>query len=269
MVRIAIAQIRSTDSAEANLHISEDLIQQASSEGAQAIFFPEASDYICSDGARCKQLCQPIEYSIFVQGLRKQARKYKLPVAVGIHEPCTDAENTRVKNTLVWINEAGEVLHRYQKVHMLEMKLSDGPQIHEGDFCQPGRSVLSPFETPIGRVGAMICFDLRFPSLAQKLVSMGAEILIYPSAFVPNTGELHWIPLLQARAIECQAYVIAPDQVGQHNEQRSSYGHSVVIDPWGRIIAQLGSEENVLAYAEIDREQVKHARQSLFLRKRE
>jgi predicted amidohydrolase len=192
-----------------------------------------------------------------------------MPMAVGIHEPCNDVENTRVKNMLIWINESGEVLHCYQKLHMLEMNLPGGPEIHESDFCQPGESVLAPFETPIGQVGAMICFDLRFPLLAQKLVSMGAEVLIYPSAFVPTTGELHWIPLLQARAIECQAYVIAPDQVGKHNEQRSSYGHSVVIDPWGRVIAQLESEENVLVYAEIDREQVKLARQSLPLKRRQ
>ncbi|KAJ6206748.1 carbon-nitrogen hydrolase, partial [Bipolaris maydis] len=265
----AVAQIRSAESMEKNLSISKDLVRQASKAGAQAIFFPEASDYICSNTKRSLELCQSVEQSVFVQGLQEQAKEYVLSIAVGIHEPSADIKSKRVRNTLIWISDTGEVLHRYQKVHMLEMNLLDGPKIQESNFCEPGESILPPFETPVGQAGAMICFDLRFPSLAQKLVSMGAEVLIYPSAFVPDTGKIHWIPLLQARAIECQAYVIAPDQVGQHNEKRSSYGHSVVIDPWGRIIAQLGSEENVLLYADIDPEQIRLARQSLRLRKRE
>jgi predicted amidohydrolase len=195
--------------------------------------------------------------------------RYAIPIAVGIHEPSTDIKSTRMRNTLVWISEYGEILHRYEKLHMLEMDIPGGPVIHESEFCQPGQVVLAPFDSPIGRIGAMICYDLRFPSLAQKLVSMGAEVLIYPSAFVPATGQIHWIPLLQARAIECQAYVIAADQVGRHNEQRSSYGHSIVIDPWGHIVAHLGTQEDVLMYAEIDPEQVGSARQNLPLSKRE
>lgn len=117
----------------------------------------------------------------------------------------------------------------------------------------------------------MICFDLRFPEIALSLRRQGAEILLYPSAFTVPTGKAHWLPLLRARAIECQCYVIAAAQVGKHNEKRESYGHSIVIDPWGEVVAELGGEgkgEPEVVLAEIDLERVRRVREQQPLKRR-
>jgi deaminated glutathione amidase len=113
----------------------------------------------------------------------------------------------------------------------------------ESNTTEPGNEILPPFESSIGRIGSMICFDLRFPELSLALRRQKADILLYPSAFTVPTGKAHWLPLLRARAIECQAYVIAAAQVGQHNTRRTSYGHSVVIDPWGGVVSELSAEK--------------------------
>lgn len=133
----------------------------------------------------------------------------------------------------------------------------------ESKTTEPGNEILPPFETSIGKVGSMICFDLRFPEIALALRRQQADVILYPSAFTVPTGKVHWRPLLQARAIECQAYTIAAAQVGAHNEKRTSYGHSIIIDPWGEILAELGGEktdEPEVVFAEIDLETVKEVR---------
>lgn len=141
----------------------------------------------------------------------------------------------------------------------------------ESNIIEPGSSILPPFESPVGKIGATICFDLRFPEISLSLKRQGAEILLYPSAFTPKTGKAHWMPLLRARAIECEAYVIAAAQVGAHNEKRTSYGHSVVIDPWGEVIGELSGEkfdEPGLILAEIDLQKVAKTRKEMPLLRR-
>ena len=198
--------------------------------------------------------------SPFVIGLREDAKKHSLPISVGVHEPSDDPQSKRIKNTLLWIDEQGEIAHRYQKLHLFDLDLSQdgGPVLKESTTTEPGNKILPPFKTSLGNVGAMICFDLRFPEISLTLKRQNADVLLYPSAFTVPTGKAHWLPLLRARAIECQAYVIAAAQVGAHNEKRVSYGHSIVIDPWGEVVAELGGEtkdepEMVLADINLDR----------------
>ncbi len=141
----------------------------------------------------------------------------------------------------------------------------------ESATIEAGNEILPPFETAVGKVGAMICFDLRFPEISLALKRQGADVLLYPSAFTVPTGKVHWLPLLRARAIECQAYVIAAAQVGKHNEKRASYGHSVVIDPWGEVVAELGGEGEggpEVVFAEIDLERVREVRGKMPLLRR-
>ncbi|PSN72688.1 nitrilase [Corynespora cassiicola Philippines] len=277
----AIGQLRSTDSLLDNLEKCKALVRKASEAGAAALFLPEATDYIASNAADTISLAQPVTSSPFVLGLQAEAKKYNLPISVGIHEPTTDG--TRVKNTLIWISASGHLTHRYQKLHLFNIQLpNNGPMQRESDRVEPGDTLSDPYPTPVGKVGPMICFDLRFVEQALALRHRGAQVLLYPSAFTVPTGRAHWEVLLRARAVEAQAYVIAAAQVGWHDEakKRRSYGHGMIVDPWGKVVARLGgvgedgSEDGLgegegeIAVADIDLELVEKVRREMPLLRR-
>ncbi|TVY68650.1 putative hydrolase nit2 [Lachnellula suecica] len=150
------------------------------------------------------------------------------------------------------------------------MDLKDGPRARESDTFEEGMEIPKPFETPVGLVGLLICFDLRFPEVGLSQKRQGAQIITYSSAFTVPTGKAHWEILLRARAIETQAYVVAAAQAGWHNEKRVSYGHSLVISPWGNVVAELGGEFNgpEIATAVIDLSLVKSIRAQVPLKRR-
>ena len=235
------------------------------------MFLPEASDYVGGSPDETISLCKPVHQSPFVLGLQEDAKKHTLPISVGIHEPSDDPQSKRIKNTLLWINEKGEIAHRYQKVHLFDLEIPGGPVLKESNVIEPGNKILPPYDTAIGQIGAMICFDLRFPEIALALKRQQADVLLYPSAFTVPTGKAHWLPLLRSRAIECQAYVIAAAQVGAHNDTRRSYGHSIVIDPWGEVLAELGGEkkdEPEVIFAKVDLGLVAETRKKIPLLRR-
>jgi predicted amidohydrolase len=176
-----------------------------------------------------------------------------------------------MKNTLLWIDEHGKITQRYQKLHLFDLEIPGGPVMKESNIIEPGNEILPPFDTVVGRIGAMICFDLRFPEISLSLKRQKADILLYPSAFTVETGKAHWLSLLRARAIECECFVIAAAQVGAHNPKRTSYGHSIVISPWGEVMAELGGEkkdEPEVMLVEIDLGQCREMRQRLPLLRR-
>ncbi|KUJ16370.1 carbon-nitrogen hydrolase [Mollisia scopiformis] len=237
---------------------------------AQALFLPEASDYISHSLAETLSLVRPIEDSIYVKGLQKEAKDNKLAINAGIHEPGDDKKSGKIKNTSIWISEDGEIIERYKKLHLFDMNLTNGPQAHESDVFEEGMEIVPPLQTPVGLVGLLICFDLRFPEVPLSLKRQGAQIITYPSAFTVPTGKAHWEILLRARAIETQSYVVAAAQAGHHNEQRVTYGHSLIIGPWGDILAELGGEFNgpEIATATIDLTVVNKLRQEVPLKRR-
>ncbi|KAJ4353324.1 Carbon-nitrogen hydrolase [Didymosphaeria variabile] len=224
-----------------NLSQCTTLIQKASAAGAKALFLPEASDYIASGKAsETVSLAKPVETSEFVIGIQEQAKKQKLPVNVGVHEPT--ASGGKVKNTLLWIDAEGQITHRYQKLHLFDVEIKDGPILKESNGVERGSRIEDPVDTPVGKVA-------------------------------------HWETLLRARAIETQSYVIAAAQVGCHNEERTrrSYGHSMIVDPWGKVLAELGGEEDEkgrgldvgeIALAEIDLEYLEKVRREVPLLRR-
>ncbi|KAH6617521.1 carbon-nitrogen hydrolase [Chaetomium tenue] len=234
----AIGQLTSTSDLAHNLAQCRILVQQAAQAGAQALFLPEASDYIAASAAESISLAKPVEQSEFVLGLQDEARRWKLPIHVGVHEPAADGH--KLKNTVLWIDERGEIVHRYQKIHLFDVDIEGGPVLRESESVERGMRIEPPFDTTVGKVGSTICFDLRFPEISIALRRLGADIITYPSAFTVPTGKAHWEVLLRARAIETQSYVIAAAQVGNHNEKRVSYGHSMIVDPWGTVLADLG-----------------------------
>ncbi|KAF1989408.1 nitrilase [Aulographum hederae CBS 113979] len=279
MVLAAVGQICSTASMAHNLSQCRILVQKAVAAGAKTLFLPEASDYIASSPSESLSLCRPASQSEFVQGLQSLSRQHKLPINVGVHEPSdSDAQGNvaadqkkKMKNTLLWIDEMGEIVQRYQKVHLFDVEIENGPILRESDSTEAGNKLLPPFSTPVGKVGLMICFDLRFPEPSLHLHRLGATLLTYPSAFTVPTGLAHWSPLLRARAIETQSYVIAAAQCGPHNEKRVSYGHSMVVSPWGEVVGELGGEwkgEPELLVCDVDAEKVESVRRGMPLKRR-
>jgi deaminated glutathione amidase len=247
----------------------------------QALFLPEASDYISSSPEEGAALCQPVTTSPFVLGLQKIAKERCLPINVGIHEP-TDPPSDQLRNTLIWINSDGVIDHRYQKLHMFDVDLRpDGPLMQESKTSQPGRELGTPYRgvPGLGKIASQICFDMRFPDPAIALQRLGANITIYPSAFMVETGKLHWEVLLRARAIETQSWVLAAAQCGRHNSKRVSYGDSIAIDPNGRVIGRLPKvdqseleevavREPELLVVDVDLDQVKSMRKSIPMKRR-
>ncbi|EGO55852.1 hypothetical protein NEUTE1DRAFT_148269 [Neurospora tetrasperma FGSC 2508] len=270
MALVAVGQLTSTASMANNLRQCQILVKKAVQAGAKALFLPEATDYISSSAEESLSLVKPVQESEFVLGLQEEARRFKLPIHVGVHEPSSQTSSQRIKNTVLWINEQGEIAHRYQKIHLFDVDIQGGPVLKESQSVEPGMKIEPPFETAFGKVASTICFDLRFPEIGISLRRQGAEIITYPSAFTVPTGQAHWEVLLRARAIETQSYVIAAAQVGRHNEKRVSYGHSMIIDPWGRIVASVGekADEPEIATATIDLELVKKVRAEVPLRRR-
>jgi predicted amidohydrolase len=182
-----------------------------------------------------------------------------------------------VRNLHLWINEQGEIQAQYAKLHLFSASIKNGPQIRESNTTQPGTDLVSPITTPVGRVGLMVCFDVRFPEQSLALRARGAQILTYPSAFTVPTGEAHWEVLLRARAIETQCWVIASAQVGLHDDEggkeRRSWGHSMVVDPWGRVLVDLGGEEGKdggvgVEVVDIDLDLIEKAREQIHLERR-
>ncbi|KAI0442863.1 carbon-nitrogen hydrolase [Xylaria telfairii] len=280
MAKAAIGQICSSNSMTANLAQCVKLVGQAANAGAKILFLPEASDYIATSAQESLSLARPVASSPFVTGLQAAAAKHSIGVHVGIHvpvtvkpitkaanptissipQPTTDNTTTKLYNRTIYITPTGTVhpSGSYDKLHLF-----DYATLRESASIQAGSRLTAPIASPIGRLGSLICFDLRFPEPALHLTTHArgdgeagpAQILLYPSAFTVPTGRAHWEVLLRSRAIETQSYVIAAAQVGAHNldssssssssstdgkkNPRVSYGHSMVVDPWGRVILNM------------------------------
>ncbi|KAK7417676.1 Carbon-nitrogen hydrolase [Neonectria magnoliae] len=207
------------------------------------LFLPEASDYIALNAQASLELAQPQSTSPFVKGIKDAARTHGIAVHVGIHH--RPAAEGKLLNRNLYITAEGVIQEAatYDKLHVF-----DYGALKESATVQPGPLLTAPFDSPVGRVGSLICFDLRFPEAALALAQPGpgsawadrpAQIITYPSAFTLRTGVAHWETLLRARAIETQSWVVASAQVGWHNEKRASYGRSMLVNPWGEVVIQL------------------------------
>ncbi|KAK9379848.1 carbon-nitrogen hydrolase [Kockiozyma suomiensis] len=267
MTLAAAGQFCATASAAENLESAKKLIKKATEAGAKVLFLPEASDYIARSPAETVQLAKSADKSDFVIGIQEELKRLEKPleVSVGIHES-VDGED-RCKNTLLWINSVGEITQRYQKLHLFDVNMKNGPILMESRSVQPGTEVLPPFETPLGKMGYAICYDIRFPEHALRLRSLGAEIITYPSAFTVRTGQAHWELLGRARAVDTQTYVVMAAQVGAHDEEgkRRSWGHAMIIDPWGTVLAQCPDTDSLprICVADIDLDAIKKVRNDM------
>ncbi|XP_017794846.1 PREDICTED: nitrilase homolog 1 [Habropoda laboriosa] len=248
---VAVCQMTSTNDKEKNFKTVRELTEKAKCRSACIAFFPEACDYLADNKKDVIAMAQPLNGST-VTSYKEIAKTNKIWLSLGgLHEALCDNES-HISNTHIVINSEGEIVSTYRKMHLFDMdNKSTGVRLMESDYVTPGQKIESPIPTPIGKLALSICYDMRFPELALSLRNMGAEILTYPSAFTYQTGAAHWEVILRARAIETQCYVIAAAQTGTHNKKRVSWGHAMIIDPWGTVIGQC-SEKTDMVLAEID-----------------
>jgi len=250
MFLAAAVQLTSTSDAEANLQTAEALIRRAAGHGARLVVTPENTNFLGPHHDKVRR-AEPLDGPT-VSRLSALARELSIHLVVGSVNERAEGDAQRCHNTSVVLGPDGSLLGAYRKIHLFDVDVSDTVRFAESDTIAPGDGLVV-VDTPLGRLGLSICYDLRFPELYRGLVERGAQILTIPSAFTLHTGKDHWRPLVRARAIETQAFVIAPGQVGHHDDAglRQSWGHSLIVDPWGAVLAEAPDGPS-LALAEID-----------------
>jgi deaminated glutathione amidase len=252
----AMIQVRSGLDPAANLAAALDLIDEAKEAGADYVLTPEMTNILA---AKREQLFAKIvaeEQDAMLTTLREVARKLAIYIHIG--SLAIKASPEKAANRSFLIDRRGEVAARYDKIHMFDVDLAGGESYRESNTYRPGELAMVA-DLPWGRLGLTVCYDLRFPALYRALAEAGASFLAIPSAFTKQTGEAHWHVLQRARAIENGCFVFAAAQGGKHENGRETYGHSLVVDPWGRVLAEGGTEPGVVM-AQIDPSEVVAAR---------
>jgi predicted amidohydrolase len=249
-------QMRSGLMPAANIETAARLIGEAKSAGAEYVLTPEMTNIMEVKRERLFATIVDEEADTSLATFRELARQLGIYIHIGSLAIKLTADKAANRGFL--IDPKGEIAARYDKIHMFDVDLGNGESYRESRTYRPGeQAVLS--DLPWGRIGLTICYDLRFPALYRALAEAGATMLAIPSAFTQQTGEAHWHVLIRARAIENGSFVFAAAQAGKHESGRETFGHSLIVDPWGRILAEGGTEPGVVM-AEIDMEQVGKAR---------
>jgi predicted amidohydrolase len=273
-VRVAAAQLTSRGDLSANLALCSELAAQAAGRGVRLLCLPECFAFLGRHEVDKRAIAEVIDDAApgHVLGWAKAtAKRHDLWIlAGGVAERAPDAGTdpaaadstpAKVYNTCLAVSPAGELCATYRKIHLFDVDIPGGATLRESDSTLPGREVVV-LDTELGKIGLSICYDLRFPELYRQLGARGAEILVVPSAFTAHTGAAHWHVLLRARAVENQCFVIAAGQTGRHHDKRESYGHSLIIDPWGTVLADQGKEPG-LAVADLDMELLAKTRRQM------
>ena len=258
--RVAAIQMVSGADVDANLGEAARLISAAVSAGAEFVVLPENFAIMPTKDAGQLQVMERDGDGPIQEFLSAQAHQNHIWL-VGGSIPLVSSQPSKVRAACLLFNDRGERVARYDKLHLFDVKLDNGEEYSESLTIEPGESVIV-VDSPIGRLGLTICYDLRFPELFRQLLDQGAEIFSVPSAFTATTGKVHWEILLRARAIENLAYVIGAGQGGSHSSGRETYGDSIVIDPWGKVINRLARGAGIVT-ADIDRLRLERLRRSL------
>ena len=254
--KAALIQMRTGLDPAANLDAAARLIGEAKSAGADYVQTPEMTNIMDVQRDRFFASIQEEDADASLAAFRELARKHKIFVHVG--SLAIKVAPEKAANRGFVINPKGDIAARYDKIHMFDVDLAGGESYRESRNYRAGEIAINA-DLPWGRLGVTICYDLRFPALYRALAEAGATMLAIPSAFTRQTGEAHWNVLMRARAIENGCFVLAAAQGGKHENGRETFGHSIVVDPWGRVLAEGGSEPGVVM-AEIDPALVTEAR---------
>ena len=251
---VACVQFTAGPDPEPNLRVASDLVRRARDAGADFIMTPEASNFI-EQGKRRREKARSEATDPFLAGMRALACETGAWLLLGslVIDPSGEQGEARLANRSFLVDAGGAIVARYDKIHMFDIDLPGGESYRESNAYRPGSSTVVA-ETPWGRLGMSVCYDVRFPHLYRALAQAGADFLAVPSVFTVPTGSAHWHVLLRARAIENGCFVFAPAQWGEHTAGRHSYGHSLIVDPWGEILADAGERVGIIsAHIEVAR----------------
>lgn len=254
----ACVQTNTGPDVAANLAATAALVEQAAGRGANFVALPEMVGFIEAGRKAVLAKAEAEEGNRVLHAYSDQAHRAGVWLLVG---SLAIAEGDKVANRSYLIDASGRIVTSYDKIHMFDVDVGDGQTYRESATYRAGGEVTMA-DLPWGRLGMTICYDVRFPNLYRYLAQAGADFLSVPSAFTRTTGEAHWHVLLRARAIETGCYVFAPAQCGQHAGGRETYGHSLIVDPWGMVLADGGTEPGIVL-AEIDAERVADARRRI------
>src|SRR5687767_12721740 len=253
---VGLVTLRSGLDPRGNLDTATKLIEEAKARGADYVQTPEMTNIVANRRDQMLAAVAPEEDDQSLAAFRELARRLRIHLHIG--SLAIKISPDRAANRSFVIDPQGEIVARYDKIHMFDVDLAGGESYRESRSYRPGEQA-AVADLPWGRLGLTICYDLRFPTLHRALAETGAAFIASPAAFTKQTGEAHWHVLLRARAIENTAFVFAAAQGGRHEDGRDTFGHSLVIDPWGRILAEGGTEPGVVM-AKVDPAEVATAR---------
>jgi predicted amidohydrolase len=258
--RAALFQMTTGVEPAVNAAAIVDAVAQAKAGGAEMLFTPEMSGLLDRDRAQASSSIVREADDRVLGAVRDAAAREGLWVALG--SLAILREDGRWANRAFVIDGDGAIAARYDKIHMFDVDLATGESWRESGAYAAG-DALATVETPLGRLGLTICYDIRFPALFEALGRAKCDVIAIPAAFTVPTGQAHWHVLQRARAIEASAYVLSAAQVGRHQDGRSTYGHSLAVDPWGEVLLDLGGEATGVGFVDIDPARVAHVRAQL------
>jgi len=260
---VALVQTRTPASPAAAFAHVEPLIREAAAGGAKLVLTPEATNFVVRDRARRNEVLTTVERDETVGNLRALADELDVWLLVGSAIVRSGVEgDERAANRSLLVDDRGRIAGTYDKLHVYDVDLPTGESWRESASIRPGDAAVAA-DTPWGRLGLTVCYDLRFPQLFRALAKAGASMIAVPSAFTVPTGEAHWETLLRARAIETGCWILAPAQGGAHEDGRRTWGRSTVVGPWGEVAAKLDHDEPGVLFATLDLDAVARARQAV------
>jgi len=249
VTRIALFQSNTGIDPAANASTLSDAIRQAAEGGAEMLFTPEMSGLLDRDSGRAAKSLRSEDEDEVLAACREAAKQHGIWLHIG--SLAVLVGGAKVANRGFVIDREGNIRARYDKIHLFDVDLPTGESWRESNVYSAGAGVVLVNGTPIGKLGLTICYDLRFPGLFARLAEADADIISVPAAFTVPTGRAHWHVLLRARAIEAGLFVVAAAQVGRHEDGRQTVGHSLVIDPWGEVLLDMGEDKGV-GFADVD-----------------
>jgi len=259
-VRLGLIQLRTPTTQAEALAQAAPLVREAAAQGAAFIATPEGTNILQRDRAQLFEQLTTLDQDVCVQGLRALAAELRVEILIG--SALVRRSDGQCANRAILIGADGDLVATYDKIHMFDVDLPSGERYRESSSYTPGTQAVVA-QSGLGALGLTICYDMRFPLLYQALAKAGAVAMAVPAAFTRPTGEAHWETLLRARAIETGAYVFAPAQGGGHADGRATWGRSLVVEPWGAVVAKLDHDEPGVLIADLDLSKVAAARAAI------